>query len=137
MAASNDGPVTAQRIADAQAIPLSYLLNILTELRRAGLVRSHRGGPRAGYELARPAMRITLAEVIGVIERDLSRPILEEICYPGAAEPLRAVWLAVRAAISTVLGSVTIADVAAGALPEAVQLLAARPYPTPPETISL
>lgn len=135
MAATGDGPVTAQRISHAQAIPLAYLLRILTDLRRAGLVRSHRGAI-AGYELARPAMRITLAEVISVIERDLSRPTLEEISYPGAAEPLKDVWLAVRSSIATILGSVTLADLARGTLPQAVQVLAARPYP-PPQGASL
>jgi Rrf2 family protein len=135
MAASGGGPVTAQRISHAQAIPLAYLLHILTDLRRAGLVRSHRGAG-AGYELARPAMRITLAEVIGVIERDLSRRTLEEISYPGAAEPLKDVWLAVRSSIATVLGSVTLADVAGGTLPQAVQALAVGPYPPPPERAS-
>lgn len=131
IAASGGGPVTAQRISRAQAIPLAFLTNILTDLRRAGLVRGHRGAI-AGYELVRPAMHITLAEVIGVTERDLSRPTLEEITYPGAAEPLKGVWLAVRSSISAVLGSVTLADVAGGNLPQAVQALAARPYPPPP-----
>jgi len=135
VAASPDGPMTAQRISHAQAIPLAYLLHILTDLRRAGLLRSHRGTV-AGYELARPAMSVTLAEVIDVIERDLSRPMLEEISYPGAAAPLRDVWLAIRSSISTVLGSVTLADVAEGTLPPAVQALAAQPHPPPTERAS-
>ena len=129
LAASRDGPLTAQYIARAQAIPRSYVAGILTELRRLGLVRSHRGRPGAGYELDRPAARITLAEVIGATERDLSRPSLDEISYPGAAEPLRDVWLAVRTALSAVLGSVTLADVAGGTLPEAVRLLTAQQHP--------
>lgn len=136
MAASGGSPITAQHISRAQAIPLAYLMLILTDLRRAGLIRSHRGGPGAGYELADPPMRITLAEVVGVIERDLSKPTFEEISYPGAAEPLKDVWLAVRSSISAVLGSVTIADVAGGTLPPAVRLLAARPYPPPTESAS-
>lgn len=131
MAAAGGSPITAQRISHAQAIPLAYLLHILTDLRRAGLVRSHRGAI-AGYELARPATRITVAEVIAVIERDLSRPTLEEISYPGAAEALKDVWLAVRSAIATILESVTLADVAGRTLPQAVRVLAARPYPPPP-----
>ena len=133
--AAISGPVTAQRISQAQAIPLAYLLHILTDLRRAGLVRSRRGAI-AGYELARPAMHIPLAEVIAVIERDLSRPTLEEISYPGATEPLKDVWLAVRSSIATILGSVTVADVAGGTLPEAVRVLAARPYPPPTQGAS-
>jgi Rrf2 family protein len=128
IAAAGAGPVTAQRISEAQAIPRGFLLNILVELRRAGLIRSHRG-PIAGYELARPAARITLGEIIDVIQRDLSRPTVEEVTYPGAAGPLRDVWLAVRSALSDVLGAVTLADVAAGTLPSTIQVLARRPEP--------
>jgi len=128
IAAAGSGPVTAQRISEAQVIPRGFLLNILVELRRAGLIRSHRG-PIAGYELARPAARITLAEIIDTIQRDLSRPTIEQITYPGAAWPLRDVWLAVRSALSGVLGAVTLADVAAGTLPSAIQVLAGRPEP--------
>lgn len=123
IAASGPQPITARRIARAQAIPQGFLLTILSELRRAGLVRSRRG-PIAGYELARPAARITLADVIAVVQRDLSRPTIEEITYPGAAEPLRDVWLAVRSSLSRVLGSVTLANLARGDLPPAILTLA-------------
>jgi Rrf2 family protein len=126
IAASGPHPITARSIAQAQAIPQGFLLNILGELRRAGLVRSHRGS-LAGYKLARPAARITLAEVIAIIQRDLSRPAIEEITYPGAAEPLRDVWLAVRSSLSSVLGSVTVANLADGSLPPAILTLASRP----------
>jgi len=128
IAAAGGGPMTAQRISRAQTIPQGFLLNILGELRRAGLVRSHRRSV-AGYELARPAARITLAEVIGTIQRDLSQPTVEEITYPGAAGPLRDVWLAVRTSLFSILGCVTLADVAAGTLPPAVRALAGQQYP--------
>ena len=45
-------PVTAERLADAQGIPQKFLQNILLELRRAGIVASHRG-PDGGHALAR------------------------------------------------------------------------------------
>jgi Rrf2 family protein len=123
IAASGPQPMTARSIAQAQAIPQGFLLNILGELRRAGLVRSQRGS-LPGYKLARPAACITLAEVIAIVQRDLSRPDIEEITYPGAAEPLREVWLAVRSSLSSVLGSVTVADLAGGSLPPAILTLA-------------
>ena len=127
IAASGPQPITAQRISRAQAIPQGFLLNILGELRRAGFVRSHRGAA-PGYELARPAARITIGEIIAVIQRDLSRPAIEDVTYPGAAEPLRDMWLAVRSSLSSVLGSVTLADVANGELPPAIQALARQSY---------
>jgi len=124
IAAAGGGPITAHRISRAQAIPHGVLLNILVELRRAGLIRSH---PGAGYQLARSAAHITLAEAIDIIQRDLSRPTIEQITYPGAAGPLRDVWLAVRSSLFSVLGSVTLADVAEGTLPSAVRALAEHP----------
>ena len=51
LAASGE-PITAPRISAAQAIPVKFLLNILADLRRAGLVRSQRGRS-AGFVLAR------------------------------------------------------------------------------------
>jgi Rrf2 family protein len=130
MAASGE-PITAPRISDAQAIPVKFLLNILADLRRAGLVRSQRGRS-AGFVLARLPAAVTLAEIIRIIEGDLSRVnqvTPEQIAYPGAAEPLREVWLAARSSLSAVLESVTLADVAHGTLPHAIQVLAGRAYP--------
>ena len=62
MAASDGGLITVQRISRGQAIPPKFLRHILAELRRTGLLRSHRG-PGAGYALARPAQDITLEEI--------------------------------------------------------------------------
>ena len=51
------------RIAQAQGIPIKFLENILTDLRRAGIVRSQRGAD-GGYWLAHPAEEVSLADVI-------------------------------------------------------------------------
>ena len=56
-------PVKAERIADAQDIPLAFLENILGELRHAGIVDSRRG-PEGGFLLARPPDEISMADVI-------------------------------------------------------------------------
>jgi Rrf2 family protein len=92
-------------------------------------VRSQRG-VEGGYWLARPASQITLAEVIRAVEGPLAnvrgaRP--ESIEYAGSAEPLREVWVAVRASLRSVLEEVTLADVAQGELPSAVRELVADP----------
>jgi Rrf2 family protein len=125
LAASNS-PVTAQDIALAQDLPLRYLLGILGDLRRTRLVQSQRG-PDGGFTLAQPADQITLADVFRAIDgplaevHDLSLTTLE---YKGPAADLRRVWLAVRASLRRVLETVTLADVAAGNLPEHVLALA-------------
>ena len=51
----------------------------------------------------------------------------EQVEYAGNAERLRDVWVAVRASLRAVLEHVTLADLAAGELPESVQALAADP----------
>lgn len=127
--AGNDRPVTADALAQAQRIPPKFLESILLQLRRGGLVRAQRG-PEGGYWLARPAGRISLAEVIRVVDGPLAnvrgqRP--ELLGYQGAAEALQQVWIALRASERQILELVTLADVAGGALPDRVRTLAADP----------
>jgi Rrf2 family protein len=129
LAAAGDGPVKGERIAEAQRIPLKFLENILLELKHAGLVQSQRGA-EGGYWLARPPAEIPLAEVIRAVEGPIAnvrgeRP--EQVEYAGAAEQLREVWIAVRANLRAVLERVTVADVAAGRLPEDVARIASDP----------
>jgi Rrf2 family protein len=127
-AGGGQGAVKAEQIALAQDIPLNFLLGILRELRNAHLVRSQRGRD-GGYALSRPAESITLADVIRAVDgplanvRDLS---LTELSYPGAAESLRDVWMAVRGSLREVLENVTVGDLASGRLPRSVKLLAER-----------
>lgn len=117
--------VKGDHIATAQRIPVKFLENILSELRRAGIVASQRGA-EGGYWLALPAKEVTIADVVRAVEGPLAdvrgqRP--EDLEYLGAARPLRDVWLASRATLRAVLEHVTIADIAAGKLPRAVTRL--------------
>jgi len=129
LAAAGDGPVKGERIAQAQEIPLKFLENILLELRHAGIVRSQRG-VEGGYWLARPAEEVSLAEVIRAVEGPIANvrgvgP--QDVEYGGAAGRLREVWIAVRASLRSVLEETTIADLARGELPPAVEALASDP----------
>jgi Rrf2 family protein len=125
VAAAGGGPVKADRISQAQEIPTKFLENIMSDLRNAGLVRSQRG-IEGGYWLARPAEEIDLAAIIRAVDGPLAnvrghRP--EGVTYSGSAEPLRDVWIAVRASLRRVLEEVTLADVASGRLPASVKAL--------------
>jgi Rrf2 family protein len=111
--------VKAESVADAQNIPLRFLLSILNELRHSGIVESRRGA-EGGYRLAKPASAISLADVIRAIDGPLAnvggvRP--DALDLHGSAAPLRDVWVSLRSNIRAVLEHVTIADVVAGALP--------------------
>ncbi len=61
------GIVLSQSISKKYDIPLEYLLKILQQLVRAGVLRSKRG-PRGGFLLARPAKKISLLEIVESVE---------------------------------------------------------------------
>jgi Rrf2 family protein len=116
-------PVKGEVLAQSQDIPQNFLENILTELRRAGIIRTRRGA-EGGYQLARPADEVTVADVLRAVEGPLAavqgiRP--DELEYGGAAEKLPEVWVALRASLRDVLEHVTLADIARGRLPAAVR----------------
>jgi Rrf2 family protein len=122
-------PLKAEAIALSQEIPLKFLLNILSDLKRARIVSSHRGS-QGGFQLARPAADITVADVIRAVEGPLAsvHEILpENVHYPPPSESLRQVWIAVRASLRSVLEKVTIADLASGSLPASIVTLSSRP----------
>ena len=124
-----DVPLKAEQIASAQEIPLSFLENILVDLRRAGFVRSLRGQV-GGYRMAKPASEITIADIIRAVEGPLAdvrgmRP--ESLTFSGSATALRDVWLATRVGLRRVLERVSVADVVAGTIPADVAALLEDP----------
>ena len=128
-AADGDRPTKGDTIAQAQGIPLKFLENILLDLKHAGLVQSQRGA-EGGYWLAKEPSKISVADVIRAVEGPIAnvrgdRP--EQVEYAGAAAALREVWIAVRGNLRAVLETVTLADVAAGELPDDVRRIAADP----------
>jgi Rrf2 family protein len=128
-ARSADAPVKAEEIARAQDIPLSFLENILVDLKRAGFVRSQRGQV-GGYRMAAAPSSITIADVIRAVEGPLASvrggpP--EDAKYAGAASSLPSVWIAVRVNLRRVVEHVTIADVANSKLPRSIEKLTDDP----------
>jgi Rrf2 family protein len=109
--------LSAREIAAAQEIPHNFLENILAELRRAGVVHTHRG-PGGGSSLARPAGDITVAEILRAIDgplaavRDLPP---EQLVYEGAARNLPALWCRMQACLDDLLDGTTVADLASDA----------------------
>ncbi|HVW16878.1 MAG TPA: Rrf2 family transcriptional regulator [Solirubrobacteraceae bacterium] len=130
LAAAEPGrPTKGEAVARAQEIPLKFLENILSDLRHAGLVRSQRGAD-GGYWLAKEAAEVTVADIIRAVEGPLASvrgESPEHVPYAGSAEPLKQVWIAVRAALRSVVEKVTLADLAAGELPPSVVELAGDP----------
>ena len=108
-----------------QKLPRKFAESILSDLRRAGIVRSQRGA-HGGYALARPAEEITLGAVFRAVDGPLAevrgiRP--DQTSYLGVAEHLPDVWVAVRASLRRVLDETTLAHVLSGRLPAHVRRL--------------
>jgi len=77
-----DRPGTARAVADKFGLSRPFVANILKELCQHGFVASHRG-VKGGYDLARPADSITLAELLETIEDGVRLTI----CNPGSHDP--------------------------------------------------
>lgn len=129
LAVADGGPLTREEIAQAQEIPTAFLQNILVELRHAEIVEAQRGRD-GGFRLARPAREITVADVVRAVTGPLAtvrgvRP--PAVQYNPAAEPLKDVWIALRANIRSVLERVTLADLAAATLPATIRKITENP----------
>ena len=109
-------PWRVEEIAQAQNIPENYLRRLLIELKRGGLVLSQKG-PSGGYMLARPPARITMADVVEIIEGDYT-PVecLEEgsnsFCPRDSGCPMRDVWREVRDSVVGILRRATLQSLA-------------------------
>ncbi|MFI7428735.1 RrF2 family transcriptional regulator [Micromonospora sp. NPDC049836] len=104
--------VKAGSLAESQDIPLSFLQGILLDLRRAGLLHSHRG-TEGGYALTRPAGEISVGDVLRAVGGALTsvRGLpLDRAGYHGVATGLYDVWLAVDGAVALVVDRTSLAD---------------------------
>jgi len=108
------GPVQSAEIAARQEIPEPYLDQLLTQLRRAGFIRSVRG-PQGGHALIREPDEVKLSEVMTALEGSLA-PIAcvddPKACTRSGGCVQREVWERVRDATRDILEHVSIADLA-------------------------
>ena len=83
LASCNEGSVSAASLSERTRTPRRYLHHVLQSLAAEGLVRS-RSGPGGGYELARPASKITILDVVQAVD-----PIQRITACPLAIEAHR------------------------------------------------
>lgn len=103
-------PVRVKNIADAHGIPLRFLVQILLQLKGAGLVASVRGAA-GGYQLARPPQSISLAEVVQVI--DSAAPARAEpagFSRSPALHAVRGVWQEIHTEEQRLLARCTLTE---------------------------
>jgi Rrf2 family protein len=112
------GPVLIADLAEREKIPRKFLEAILLELKNAGVLKSKKG-KGGGYSLARSPDRITMGEVIRVIDGPLAPiPCVSERSFVRCEECVdettcgtRQVMKKVRDAIAVILDGTTLADV--------------------------
>jgi Rrf2 family protein len=104
-------PVRIKAIAEAQGIPQRFLVQILLQLKTAGLVASVRGAS-GGYQLARAPDSISLADVITAIDdRTLTpRSALPEDTRSPLVGALLTVWREVQTEEQRHLERLTLAE---------------------------
>ncbi len=110
------GPVQSAEIAAQQKIPEAYLDQLLSALRRAGVVRSLRG-PHGGHELARDPREVTLGDIVTALEGPVAPEefvhqlqVDEEQTDWQAACAVRNTWYAASLASQRVLDHTTIQE---------------------------
>ena len=118
------GPVTLAAISERQHISLSYLEQLFGKLRRAKIVNSVRG-PGGGYNLARPAAAITVAEIIGAVDEpiDATQCGGKENCNDDKRCVTHDLWATLNEKMNDYLSSVSLADVLAHQQGKQVQVI--------------
>ncbi len=115
-------PVQSQDIARRLGLPRRYLEQVMQQLVRAGILRGVRG-PRGGYRLARERRRITLGEIVRVLQQDGEE---EGIAVPHSQSELGArimapLWASLAESMMERLDSISIEDLCRRAEREGVE----------------
>lgn len=124
-------PLTLATIAKKQKISLSYLEQIFSKLRKAGLVRSVKG-PGGGYILAKSKINITIADIIRAIGENIKmtrcssnkKSCIASLTKNGSGNAqikckTHGLWRGLENRIYAYLGSVSISDICDGSMASA------------------
>ena len=100
-------PLTATAIADKRNIPEKYLVHILLQLKKAGVLTSVRGA-QGGYKLAQKPNDISLLDIVHAVDGPLMDP---PPCADDSCKELEATWGRVTEQFEAVLKETTIEDI--------------------------
>jgi Rrf2 family protein len=101
LARAGEGPVPIGQIAERRGIPVQFLEQLFSTLRRSGVLISHRGA-KGGYTLARPADQITVLEIVQALDGVLGKE----------GEEAGGIWADGVEALRSIFRDNTIADIA-------------------------
>lgn len=112
----NQGPTPLREIAKRQDLSVKYLEQLIIPLKAAGYIRSVRGA-RGGYTLARKPDKISVGQIIKVLEGGLSLVDCVEdpkVCEREKNCPTRDIWLRMSERLMEELSSLTLRDILDG-----------------------
>jgi len=104
-----DGKLSIKELARREAIPETFLEQIMSELRRAGLLESTRGS-QGGYRLKSPPSRITVSEVVETLEGSLSPARCGSDCSRQDGCSTRSVLERIERSITETLDGINLQD---------------------------
>jgi Rrf2 family protein len=132
--------VRVTELAQSEDMPVKFLEQVVQQLREAGYVESERG-KHGGYRLAKPASKITIGEVVRLVDGPLapigcvSLSAYEKCSCPDEVHcGLRMLMLDVRNAIAAILDRYTLADVVEVTTRKMITSGLTLPYSTPVAT---
>lgn len=108
------GPISLADISERQGISLSYLEQLFTKLRRAGLVKSTRG-PGGGYSLSKPANEMPVAGVITAVDEKMDTTRCGGLgnCQEDERCLTHELWVDLSDMIHNFLNGITLGDLVA------------------------
>ncbi|UCE17115.1 MAG: Rrf2 family transcriptional regulator [Gemmatimonadota bacterium] len=109
------GPIAIRTISERQHLSVHYLEQLLSKLRRSGLIQSVRG-PGGGYVLAKKPSEISVGDIVRILEgpialaKCIDESLMKEACEHVDDCVVRLMWKRISNKIEDVLNSITLAD---------------------------
>ncbi|KPU28042.1 hypothetical protein TR13x_01470 [Caloranaerobacter sp. TR13] len=109
-----EGPIPLKSIADSQDISENYLEQLISVLKKEGIVNSVRGA-QGGYFLAYPPKDITVGRILRALEGNLAPTdcVIKDEAFKCDKEDFcvtKTIWIKIRDSINDVIDSVTLQD---------------------------
>ncbi len=109
---ATEGPVRLGSVAKRQGVGIKYLEQIIISLKKADYVASVRG-PKGGHMLTKPPEKITVGEIVGLLEGGLKLTRCTqnpEECDRSSHCVTRILWMEATEAIRERLDTITFRD---------------------------
>lgn len=113
---SGDKFIALKSIAEREQISEKYLEHLFASLKKGGLIISVRGA-QGGYRLAMPPEKITLGDIIRVLEGPVAPTECvingkqAEKCDRSSECVMRSIWTRIRDEINAILDGITLAEI--------------------------